>query len=77
MFERADFLRKCYRKEPLLSSPDMHLIFDNLYAAGFGFKDELHLAEKLQRKSTVAAAFVKRFKLAVPDRVRDFLAGNK
>lgn len=77
MFERAGFLRKCYRKEPLLSSSDMHLAFDNLYTAGYGFKDELYLAEKLKCKPPIAVAFIKRFKLAVPDRVRDFLNGSK
>ena len=74
LFDRANFIRNCDRKEIFVSSPDVNWLFDNLYEVGFGFKDELNLEDKLNRKSAIAAAIIKKNKLRCPDRIVDFLS---
>jgi hypothetical protein len=81
MFNRETFIRDCDRKEVLRSMPDANLTFDLLYQVGFGFKDELNLADKLTRSSKNATGLIKFHNLDRPDRVKDFInqrhsAGN-
>jgi hypothetical protein len=76
LFDRDTFVRNCGRQEIFLSKPDANLTFDLLYQIGFGFKNELNLADKLTRSSAKAAAFIKAHKLAKPERVVAFLANK-
>lgn len=74
LFNRANFISSCNRKEIFISQPDANLLFDNLYQVGFGFKEELNLKDKLKRKSAVAAAIIKKNKLRPAARVDEYLS---
>lgn len=76
LFDNANFIRNCNSKSVFVSRPDVNLLFDNLYEVGFGFKEELNLKDKLNRKSPIAAAIIKKNGLSRPKRVVEFLAAN-
>jgi len=72
LFDRENFVKNCNRSELLFSSPDMNKFFDLLYNVGFGFRDEINLAEKLKRRDFHAAPVIKYHKLKPAERVIEF-----
>lgn len=77
LFDHEAFIRNCNRSEILISSPDMNRFFDLLYQIGFGFKDELHLQDKLKRSNLEAESVVKFHKLKRPARIAAYLENAK
>lgn len=77
LFDKQDFLKNCDRTEIFLSSPDMNNCFDLLYHVGFGFRDEVDLESKLNKRHNDATSFIKFHKLKPADRVAQFLKNGK
>jgi hypothetical protein len=73
LFDRGAFIQKCYREEIFFSSPDMNQFFDLFYQVGFGFKDELNLANKVKRRYFEAENVIRFHKLKPAERVAEFL----
>jgi hypothetical protein len=73
LFDNEAFIRNCYREEIFFSSPDMNLFFDLFYQVGFGFKDELNLADKVKRRHFEAENVIRFHKLKPAKRVAEFL----
>lgn len=76
LFDRESFVRNCRRTKIFISSPDMNQFFDLLYNAGFGFKDELNLSNKIERKHYEAESVIKYYKLKPAERVLKFLSAE-
>jgi hypothetical protein len=72
LMQKHYFIDTCNREEFFLSSPDLHLLFDDLYSVGFGFKNERRLDIKLQRNNTIISELTKKLKLKVPERIRQY-----
>jgi len=73
LFDKQQFLKNCDQNKMFFSSPDANRCFDLLYEVGFGFKDEVNLAEKLKRRHFEAASFIKFHQLKPAERVTEFL----
>jgi hypothetical protein len=73
LFDKVAFVRNCYREELFFSSPDMNLFFDLFYQIGFGFKDELNLAQKIKRRHFEAENVIRHHKLKPAARIAEFL----
>jgi len=72
IFDRDNFLKYCNSDLDIHSSPDINLIFDELYKVGLGLKNEIGLPDKLNTRSVEAEAFISKNKLALPERVLTF-----
>lgn len=67
------FIKICNQTDYFLSSPTANGFFDALYYIGFGFKDELNLNEKIERKGEKAdqiKLLCKKLKLKTPFSIR-------
>lgn len=73
LFEKQQFLKKCNHTKIFFSSPKVNQYFDMLYEVGFGFKDEVSLADKLKRRHFEATSFIKFHKLKPAQRITEFL----
>ena len=73
LFDREAFIRNCGREDIFFSSPDMNQFFDLFYQVGFGFKDELNLADKVKRRHFDAENVIRFHKLKPAERVEEFL----
>lgn len=66
LFARDHFLNYTNSEDLVISSPDMHQFFDDLYQVGFGFKNELNILDKHKRNAPIAQAIIKKYKLQKP-----------
>lgn len=74
---KDEYIKSCNRKEYFLSSPDLHLLFDELYNVGFGFKNERRLELKLANENIITTELTKKLKLHTPDAIKQFKMGFK
>lgn len=70
LFAQEDFITICRRNETACFTARNE--FDALYKIGFGFKDELHLSEKIKVIDIEAASIVKYHGLKLAKRVQNF-----
>lgn len=64
------FKQYCNLTLPVLTQGDLNFFFDDLYSAGFGFKDEINIAEKPFRNLPIATGLIEKLKLLAPQRMR-------
>lgn len=73
LFGKEIFIKNCSKEAIYVSQPDLSNFFDLLYDKGFGFKDELNLADKLKRRNFDEERVVAYHKLRPADRVSEYI----